>query len=265
MTEKPKTIAEYGKWLLSDHGISLDPADKNYYDLATLALLDHLRRSPFWETFIRELPELDSRYQVAKSVPLLMIVKSSPEPKTKPFVSMVDKSFRKNVLENDGWPLEPTTGWILPDDWLSQVNDVVRTYTVVKYLDGVTYLADALGALAADIGLLHRIDYEARAEGYYAAHFYVYLPAEIPRRNFDTRKLQFQLEIQITTQMQDVVRSLTHPFYVGRRSVPPDDPGPKWQWEYDSDEFKANYLAHTLHHMEGLMMDLRERGKSHGT
>ncbi|GAI51334.1 unnamed protein product [marine sediment metagenome] len=35
----------------------------------------------------------------------------------------------------------------------------------------------------------------------------------------------------------------------------------KWQWNYKSDEFVANYLGHILHYVEGMIMEIREKQK----
>jgi len=184
---------------------------------------------------------------------------------TKPLDSLVDKSFRQNALFNENWPAPPDGGWILPDNWFETTRDVLRTSIVVKYLDGVTFLADKLAEVAQVLGLEAAIDYEAREEGYYAAHYYVSLAGEMPLPKWDTKRIIFVLEVQITTQMQEAIRVLTHHFYEERRSRLLNAAQKKWQWNYDSDEFRANYLAHTLHHIEGLIMDIRVRGgKSDG-
>lgn len=33
----------------------------------------------------------------------------------------------------------------------------------------------------------------------------------------------------------------------------------KWQWDYNSEEFSANYLGHILHYVEGMIMEVREK------
>ena len=258
MAEKPEDIQQYPKWLEDGHGVRLDRAERNYYGVATRALRDHVESSSFWERFQRQLPELDDGYYQMNGVHLLM-GRENPSIKVKPFDSQVDKSFRKNVLLNTGWPDPPKDGWVLPDNWLTTIKDVVRACVVVKYLDGVIFLSEKIAELAGDLDNRVTIDYEAREEGYYAAHTYIELRGEIPLRKWDTEEIVFSLELQITTQMQEAIRTLTHPFYVARRSRPPAGQAKKWQWDYESSEFRANYLAHTLHHLEGLVMDLRAK------
>ena len=101
---------------------------------------------------------------------------------------------------------------------------------------------------------------EAREEGYYAAHLYVQREFEIPRIDWDTDKVDISIEIQVTTQLQDAIRKLLHKHYEERRKQVTDD-DMKWQWDYKSDEFAANYLGHILHYVEGTIVEIREKQK----
>jgi hypothetical protein len=128
----------------------------------------------------------------------------------------------------------------------------------VTYLDGVLFLASQLEEIARNLGLVRRTDYEARAEGYYAAHFYATLSGSLLDMRWKPQTVTYSFEVQVVTQFQDAIRPITHPFYAERRDrLQPQTV--KWQWEYASDEFRANFLAHTLHHLEGLIVDLRKR------
>ena len=66
------------------------------------------------------------------------------------------------------------------------------------------------------------------------------------------------VEIQITTQLQEVIRRLLHKYYERQRSGRSTS-DLKWQWDYKSDEFAANYLGHILHYVEGMIMDVRDK------
>jgi ppGpp synthetase/RelA/SpoT-type nucleotidyltranferase len=183
-----------------------------------------------------------------------------PEVLLKPFGSFFLKTFRKNVVLNDSWPDAPDSGWLLPTKWFEQVNDIVRTLVVVKYLDEVQFLADSFTKLCAENDLETTLDFEAKPEGYYAAHLYVRHTFEIPKMTWDTERRKIWLEIQISTQLQEVIRRLTHNYYERRRTRPrPVSPAKKWQWDYQSDEFTANYLGHILHYVEGMIMEVRDR------
>ena len=64
------------------------------------------------------------------------------------------------------------------------------------------------------------------------------------------------MEIQITTQVQELILNLLHKYYERRRNkIEPDN----WQWDHASDEFATNYLGHILHYVEGMIVEVRER------
>lgn len=103
-----------------------------------------------------------------------------------------------------------------------------------------------------------RIDYEAKEEGYYAAHFYVIIDAVVPNREWDTQIVPTSIELQLTSQLQEVIRKLLHKHYENRRKEI-SNPPVKWQWDYRTEEFSTNYLGHILHYVEGMIMEIRRR------
>jgi ppGpp synthetase/RelA/SpoT-type nucleotidyltranferase len=97
-------------------------------------------------------------------------------------------------------------------------------------------------------------------DGYYAAHFYIYQDV---RYNSGVKRLanidlNLRVEIQITTQLQEVIRKFLHKIYESGRTFPSNKSKP-WQWRYGEDEFRTNYIGHILHNMEGMIMEVRER------
>jgi hypothetical protein len=66
-----------------------------------------------------------------------------------------------------------------------------------------------------------------------------------------------EIEIQITTQLQEVLRSLTHKFYEAQRLQVVPDKG-KWKWDFKSNRFKVGYLSHTLHLLESVILESRD-------
>jgi ppGpp synthetase/RelA/SpoT-type nucleotidyltranferase len=179
----------------------------------------------------------------------------------KPFTSFLVKTLRKNVLDNRSWPENPEGGWIEPQNWYARVNDIIRTTLVVKYMDGVSFLAEKICGHLDAAGVWNRIDYEAKEDGYYAGHLYFRHDVNIPKPDWGTKTVPVMVELQITTQLQDVIRALTHAYYNERR-VRATSADIKWQWDYASDEFVPNYLGHILHYMEGMIMEVRDRGKA---
>ncbi len=262
MTEqKPKTIEEYKRWLKSEHQEEINSRTATYYHSATAKMIEEFDSSEFWTSIKRGLGEMDGQYRLKSGYPLWFSPEGLPQLVVKPFESLLLKTFRKNIIENKDWPQPPKSGWILPRNWFSTVNDVIRTSFVVKYLDGVEFLIAALQSSCTTCGLQSHPYFEARETGYYAAHFYVHQEFEIPQIDWDTKKVNVSVELQITTQLQEVIRQLTRKYYEERRERL-KMPSTKWQWDYTSEEFIPNYLGHILHYLEGMIMEVREKQRS---
>ena len=103
-----------------------------------------------------------------------------------------------------------------------------------------------------------RFDYEAKEKGYYAIHAYIDFESEVENINWDTRKINISIEIQITTQIQDTIKKLTHEYYQKHRSSIQNETL-AWQWNYKSDDFALNYMGHILHYLEGMIMEIRDK------
>ena len=256
---KPKNIEEYKKWLQEKHKIEISERTLVHYDSVTSKVKRDFEGSVFWIQLTKNLREFDSVYNLEKHYPLF-ISDLKPEVYIKPFDSFLLKTARKNILENICWPNEPDGGWVLPNNWFSRINDIIRTLLKVKYLDGVGFLIDRIHVHCEQHGMPCEVFLQAREEGYYAAHLYTKQEFEIPRFTWDTENVEMSVEIQITTQLQEVIRRLLHKYYEERRGRLKEE-DTKWQWNYESDEFIANYLGHILHYVEGMIMEVREKQK----
>lgn len=256
-SEKPKNIDEYKTWLEKEREIEISDRTRAYYESVTSKVKLDFEKSDFWVQLTGNLREFDSEYHLERRYSLF-ISDLKPEVYIKPFDSFLLKTLRKNILENKRWPNEPDGGWILPNSWYSKINDIIRTSLVVKYLDGVEFVIDKIHTLCGQHGLPCDVFLEAREEGYYAAHLYTKQEFEIPRVTWDTERIEVSIEIQITTQLQEVIQKLLHKYYEERRKGLGEE-DVKWQWNYKSDEFVANYLGHILHYVEGMIMEVREK------
>jgi hypothetical protein len=255
-----QTFEEHLAWLETEvPGESLGAARNRFDSGSSLALLK-IRASQFWSAILTNQPEWNDAYFRETGGYKLFVSSDQPTLVRKPFDSLLDKVYRKNVVLNPNWPEPPEGGWVTQATWYAKANDIIRTTVVVKYMDGVDYFTTAATQLCESLSLEHTVDLEARPEGYYAAHFYVTQMVEIPRANWDTESVPLRLEIQVTTQLQDAIRKLTHKGYVSRRSV--DEPAAQWQWDYKDANFAPNYLGHILHYVEGMIMEIRDRGKA---
>jgi hypothetical protein len=260
--DKPKNIEEYEKWLKEQHKIEISYKTQFYYESVVNKVKIDFEKSEFWLQLMKNLKEYNAEYHVKYKYQLFdpnLIIKLE----VKSFASFLEKTFRKNIIENKSWPNPPYDGWILPDNWFSRVNDIIRTLIVVKYLDGVDFIANKVKLLCEENNLYYRIYLEAREEGYYAAHQYIIKKFEIPKIDWDTEKIDISIEIQITTQLQEIIRGLLHKYYEERRTrIKKEDV--KWQWNYKGDEFTANYLGHILHYVEGMIMEIRDKQEERG-
>ncbi|MBU1226566.1 MAG: hypothetical protein KJ698_05070 [Actinobacteria bacterium] len=247
----------YRKWLQEDPVISLDQEYETFYDDVLTVALERIKSSSFWLALPSALSTADGQFRLNLGSHLMDRPKDPPKLDKKPYASFIEKTYRKNVLRPD-YPRPPVGGWLLPDDWLEKVRDLIRTTVVVRYLDGVEVLAKSLTALADEHAIQSKVDFEAREEGYYAAHFTAEFDCEIPSLVFDTESLTICLEIHIATQIQGVLRELLHPRYEQRRLERPSEADRRWQWNFDSPEFALNYLGHISHYVDGMIVGLRD-------
>lgn len=253
MLAKKISFDEYKKWLEDNYGFN--SGYESYYDSVTLSMKNQFQESTFWKSLTTKLPYYhDQYYQEKNGYELYSSSSNSIVLLIKPFTSFIDKTYRKNVVENIYWPQQPEKGFYVPENWFSRINDVLRTLIVVKYLDGVEYFENNIRNECEN---KCEINKEAKEEGYYAIHIHVFNEFEIPNRKLGTRLIPSSVEIQITTQLQEVIRRLLHKFYEEKRSKPKVISS--WQWDYKSDEFAANYLGHILHYIEGMIMDIRDK------
>ena len=254
LVKKPQTEDEYRQWFAQEQRVSITNSTQAYYETVTGRAQQEIETSKFWREFVDELTEINARYHIETGYDLI-----APGRKlkllTKSYNSFFQKTFRKNVTMNKNWPNPPENGWMVPDDWLSQTNDIIRGALVVRYLDGVEFMVKEITTLGDKLGHKFKHFYEAREDGYYAAHLYTQYDAEIPKQSWDTHKVSFSIELQVRTELQESIQKLLHSYYKRR--------GPErernWQWNFESDEFVANYMGHILHYVEATIVDIRKK------
>ncbi len=261
---KPKNIGEYKRWLKVKHNIRINDKAVQYYETVTTRIKRDIENSEFWiQLTTDKMNKYKYEYLTKNHYPLL-IGEFKPELLIKPFSSILEKTFRKNIIYNNNWPDEPENGWIHPENWFSTINDIVRTLFVVKYLDAVDFLSKKIQSCCDEFNLhCNEISFEAKDVGYYAAHLYSKQEFEILTTTWNTERIIVSIEIQITTQLQDVIRKLLHKYYEKNRVTIKDinKEDIPWQWNYKSDEFATNYLGHMLHYLEGKIVEIIEKQK----
>lgn len=255
--KKPKTITEYTEWaknvLFTDFE---DSRSKNIYTVNLQAFFNTVSEHDFFKGLDEKLSLWSEEYKNQTTSQLLMD-NSTLNLLTKTYESALDKSFRENILLNKSFPEPPKKGWVTADNLFKHFNDGLRGLLVCKFIDGPSFLADKLSAYANQLGLQSRQYSQARDDGYYAYHFYVSFKVELIEKDWKKQESKVEIEIQITTQLQEVLRSLTHQFYEQKR-LQIDVDTSKWKWNYTSNQFKAGYLSHTLHLLEAIIIQLRE-------
>lgn len=258
--EERPSLQSYGDWLNNMHGVKLDVQRANY-DVVAAIVEREVTSSKFWTDLLALLAEANDEYKIQKGDDLL---DSYTVPlHRKNFDSFLNKTYRKNVLQNNLFPAPPNGGWILPPAWYSSVNDIVRTTISVRYLDGVEFLSDRLVELCKNASLSTSLDFEARSEGYYAAHLYFTPTIRVPDIDWTQIERQFHVEVQITTHVKEAIKAILHPIYERARIRAVATNEKDWRWDLTSDEFVASNLGHIIHYVEGMIVRIRDeqRGK----
>ena len=254
---KPK-LCDYKKWLKETHDVTIDGRYEVYYNAVANQIKAQVLEANIWEEITKNLMKENYEYYTNTDGYDLLTSKEAPVLLVKPYESFMEKTYRKNISFNKCFPDSPPNGWLLPSNWFSNINDVSRTMIVVKYLDGVKHLSEWIKTLCKEKDIPVRVFYEAREEGYYASHIYIDLEVEIPKMGWDTELIPVKIEIQVTTQLQEMIKDMLHQHYEASR-IGSKKRSQKWQWDYKSDEFSANYLGHILHYLEGIIMNVRDK------
>lgn len=255
--EKPRDLEEYKAWAAREHRIEYDDTVRQIFETNAKDALSQVQKHAFFLRLQELVERLGTVFASEKGVKLLVDRGYDRfNLTTKPYASMLDKSYRHNVSWNPKWPKAPEGSWITPDNWLERFDDIVRGTIVCKYFDAPAALCAGLEKDAAAIGLEARSESRQLDEGYYAYHFYVAIPVKILNKDWKKRSIKLEVEVQATTHLQEAVRELTGPFYRETRSLLSRDRS-KWKWDHQSARFKAGYISHTLHLIEALIVELR--------
>lgn len=212
LADKPIDVKEYIEWYNKKFDCKINDYYE-YYEHATLKLKKNLLGVGFIEKMNIQLRDWQDRYFIDSNGFNLFYSSFDLELVIKPFNSVIDKSFRKNILLNKNFPNEPTNGWITHENWFERINDIIRGVIVVKYIDGVDFVVSKLKEFSDDNSYGLRTFFEARDEGYYASHCYLTISQSVIKHNWTKKDIDLQVEIQITTQLQEVIRKLLHQYY----------------------------------------------------
>lgn len=256
---KPDSIEQFESFLSREFGYINDYLD--YYEVATKYLKESFENSAFWKSVEDLIGTFDDEYMILKKTALFS-ERKAPHIYIKSLQSLINKAFRKDVLQNPNYPDAPDNGWIHQSNWFETVGDILRTTMVVRYFDGVEFVMNKLSELAASHSLQFDKSFEAKEQGYYAVHTGVRIPLKTIDNHFQPIEVDMHVEIQITTQLQSEIKELLHLYYErDRLKVEPvcSEAERKWQWDNECEEFNVNYLGHTTHFLEGLIVSMRDK------
>ncbi|HEX3842647.1 MAG TPA: hypothetical protein VHU85_17785 [Acidimicrobiales bacterium] len=266
-SEPRPTEVQYPGWFESKFGIPIvDDTEQQYYKNTVKELVTEFSDSRFWKKFVELLRDADEQELISHDYRLLAKPVAQLDVLPKPWESLVEKTFRRNVLNNPNWESGPEAqpppkGWVTPDNWFTLIPDLVRTTVVVRYIDGVEIVRGLINQAAHDVGIASvEISWEARDVGYYALHANIPVPLSRTTKGWKRLEETILIEIQVCTQVQDVIRSLTHTIYETARRLPKDQ-DTAWQWQYKDVDFTPKYLGHILHYADGMIVNIRDRKK----
>ena len=273
----PPTFEEYAEWYEDRFYEELygSPVQNWYRDQTELGQM-RLSDSEFWRTLLSRLESWNANYSELTGGYPLWLSEPAPMIMTKPFDSVIHKSWRWNVLGNGNWPdppgrprrsTAPQDGsidrddkfqWFGPHNWLTDFPDIFRTRLVTTYFDGVGNLANNVEELGKSLTpTLPEIDMKASHEGYHAVHVGIYQGVLL--QDYETRdhaEIEVQLEIQVMTSIHQTINQMLHQLYEDSRSNGAPE---NWEWDHTSPEFSVNYLGNTLHYLEGMILTARDR------
>jgi hypothetical protein len=258
MAAKP-TYEEYILDVLKElDGEDLQKAGKAF-EFNMRAAVQGLHGSEELKNIIRALNGAKHSYSSTRPE-LLFYPNDAPEKiaiVSKPFESSLNKIYRSNVLFNRKYPAAPPDGFLPPKQMYENIDDLLRARLICKYMDGPEHVCLHLEEACKGNGIEYKFKDVSTDAGYYAWHFYFRYPADLSLSgNIETKPLW--VELQITTQLAEVITILTHELYEERRAGKAPSEGSRWKWDATSNRFRSAYLGHGLHLLEGIIQSLKD-------
>jgi len=239
---------------------------KGYYRDVTSSMKEEFENTIFMKKLNENLIAYNEEYIAKKNFELFETL-DNIYMEIKPYNSMIEKCFRKDILEKKSWPIliEGNYDDLIPYaehtplNCFEKFSDIIRTRITTKYMDGSLIILNKLKELTIDCGLkFQEPDYKTQFDGYYAIHLNLIYNFEIPELKRSSIQKDCKIEFQINTSVQNLLVELTHEYYkISRKKL--EEPNIKWQWMSDCNEFIPYYLGHLTHYLEGMMVNIREK------
>lgn len=259
-TATKPTWEEYFDWAATTTGIDLkDRKVESLFEFNASTAMNAIGQSEYWKSLPGVLKQAAENYQREKRADLFQQAWTfEVHLGRKSYSSLLEKLFRRNVLENRNFPLPPhENGWISPESAFEAVDDLVRTTVTCNYLDGPHFVHDCLTTHARESNLETRTKVHSSDFGHYAYHLYVAFTINLATPTSGLQERKVWLEIQTTTLPQELLSDLTHKYYRQHRIASAGNQ--EWRWEYGTKRFKARYICHALHLLEAMILEVRDR------
>jgi ppGpp synthetase/RelA/SpoT-type nucleotidyltranferase len=250
------TEEEWIDWAKTTLNHDFTGAAERMYKQNAIVALSAVQNHAFFRGIDEFLADCEAKYESETGADLLMGGESI-KLEQKSYNSAVNKAYRYNYVQNRKFPKEPNDGWQTPDNWFTKLNDIIRGTIVCKYIDAPNFLAERLHEYADAHSLKSEYVSQQRDEGYYAFHYYLKVPVDLMDRSLNAMPVSLQVEIQITTQLQEILYKITHRYFENTRNQKVAD-RIAWKWDVTSNKFKSGYLSHTLHLLEAIIVELRD-------
>ena len=261
------TLDEYIAWAAKELGVDYNsPGLQTRYRLNASTALAQIEQSNFGTTLHSLLSKCMDDYEVAnvRLFPDFEVRRQGVIWKQKSFESIINKSYRLNVLKNEGFPAAPQSGWCTDMSLYSSIDDVVRSTIVTRYISGAELVVTKIQEHLISLGFDPRVSRQESDHGYYSFHLHWLHEVDIVGADFTPYTDSCGTELQVTTQLQDALYDLTHRFYEKRRIDESFENDASWKWDAFSARFKACYAGHALHMIEGTFEELVREQKRLG-
>jgi len=259
-----KLLESYEIYLNELIGYDDEILRNNYTDVTNKMKTD-FESSDFLISLNKKLKDYNQDY-ISKHHFVLLDERKKIELKIKPYESMIQKCFKKDILEKKLLDILQKGKY----DELAKVtkynqlncfehfSDIIRTRITVNYMDGALTVLDEIESLVKEKGLTCFKKPKSNDDGYYALHCDVVSDFEVPDIRRKTKRIKAKVEIQINTAVQNLLVGLSHELYDKNRKTM-NEQEIQWQWIHDSEEFIPNYLGHIAHYIEGMILNVRDK------
>lgn len=256
------TFEDYPKWAAENIGFDTEDEQilKRYTSNARL-IKTFVEPSEVWDKFLEFCRSISAEYKDSMGYELFSSQNFIPELKIKPFLSCVEKSYRINILNNGNFPSPPsrrssTDEWVVEDNLYRTINDIIRGRMICRYMDGPEFFCRKIAEALSGITVVDFHSMETDL-GYYSWHLGMSFDVEILKATGSVSQEKIRVEVQVSTQLQDVMNDLTHSFYEDKRVT--TEAKSLWKWRPGQPKFQGVYFGHTLHMIEGMLVELKNR------